>query len=106
MLAGLLNEVIKVENPIVVENEYGANHIEWNTFIERTKAEVTYNNGNRLNQNNEIVFSYQVIFTVRVYHQITENMRIVWKNKKYRILSIEESKKKQKLVIKTELINE
>nr|DAT69136.1 MAG TPA: hypothetical protein [Caudoviricetes sp.] len=33
-------------------------------------------------------------------------MRIIWKNKKYRILSLEENKHLQSLTIKAELINE
>lgn len=106
MRAGLLRETIGIEKPTVVQNDFGANHIEWTTFIKKTRAQVTYSNGNRVNENNEIVFSYEVIFTVRVYHQINENMRIIWKNKKYRILSIEESLEKQNLTIRTELINE
>lgn len=106
MRAGLLRDTIKVEKPTVVQDDFGANHIEWTTFIEKTRAQVTYSNGNRANQNNEIVYSYEVIFTVRAYHQITENMRIIWKSKKYRILSIEESLEKQNLTIRTELINE
>jgi len=44
--------------------------------------------------NNEVIWSYQVNFTIRVYHQVNEKMRIIWKGKKYRILSIEEDKDK------------
>lgn len=106
MRAGRLTEVISVEKPTQWQNEYGATSIEWETFIGRTRAEVTYSNGNRRNENNEIIFAYEVIFTVRIYHQIDERMRIIWKNKKYRILSIEENKELQSLTIKTELINE
>lgn len=106
MRAGLLNEVIKVEKPVTTTNEYGANYIQWETFIGRTKAQVTYSSGNRLNENNEIIFAYEVVFTVRIYHQIDERMRIIWKNRKYRILSIEENRKLQSLTIKGELINE
>ena len=106
MRAGLLNQVISVKQPVTVQNGFGANDIEWTTFIEKTRAQVTYSNGNRANENNEIVFAYEVIFTVRVYHQINERMRIIWKNKQYRILSIEESRDKQNLTIRTELINE
>ena len=106
MRAGLLNEVIKVEQPVTTTNEYGANYIQWETFIGRTKAQVTYSSGNRLNENNEIIFAYEVVFTVRIYHQIDERMRIIWKNRKYRILSIEENRKLQSLTIKGGLINE
>ncbi len=106
MRAGLLTEVITVEKPTVENNEYGATPIKWITHIGKTKAQVTYTSGNRSNENNEIIFAYEVVFTVRIYHQIDERMRIIWKNKKYRILSIEENKQLQSLTIKTELINE
>lgn len=106
MRAGRLTEVISVEQPIQNQNEYGATALEWKPFICKTKAEVTYSSGNRRNENNEIIFAYEVVFTVRIYHHINERMRIIWKNKKYRILSIQENKELQSLTIKTELINE
>lgn len=107
MRAGLLNEVIKVEKQVVDRGDYGeSDYTEWETFIEKTKAQVTYGSGNRELINNEIFFSQDVTFTVRIYHQIKEDMRIIWKNKKYRILSLEENKPQQSLTIKTELINE
>lgn len=106
MRAGRLTEIISVEKPTQWSNEYGATSIQWENFIGKTRAEVTYSNGNRRNENNEIIFAYEVTFTVRIYHQINERMRIIWKNKKYRILSIEENKELQSLTIKTELINE
>ena len=106
MRAGLLSEVISVEKPVTITDEFGANYTKWETFIRKTKAQVTYTSGNRLNENNEIIFAYEVVFTVRIYHQIDERMRIIWKNIKYRILSLEENKHLQTLTIKAELINE
>ena len=79
--------------------------MEWSKLID-TRAFVNYTSGNRMTANNEVVWSHQVNFTIRVYHQVNEKMRIIWKGKKYRILSIEEDKDKQKLTIRTELINE
>lgn len=108
MQAGLLNEIISVEQPIVSRSdEYSSKSlIKWQNFIKQTKANVTYTSGNRVNENNEIIFAYEVVFKVRIYHQIDERMRIIWKNKKYRILSIEPNKKLQILTIKAELIND
>ncbi|MCM1440422.1 MAG: head-tail adaptor protein [Roseburia sp.] len=91
---------------MVVTDDYGADKTNWIPFINKTRARVTYSSGNRANENNEVVFNYEVIFTVRIYHQIKEQMRIIWKNRKYRILSIEENTEQQQLTIKTELINE
>jgi len=61
-------------------------------MIINTRAKVSYSSGNRANENNEIVFAYEVLFTMRIYHQISERMRIIWKNREYRILSIERNK--------------
>lgn len=106
MRAGLLTEVVTVEQPIIVTDDYGANSIQWKPMIINTRAKVSYSSGNRANENNEIVFAYEVLFTMRIYHQIDERMRIIWKNRKYRILSIERNREQQHLIIKTELINE
>lgn len=106
MRAGLLNSVISVEKPEVVSDEFGANSLKWVQHIPKTRAKVTYSSGSRVNENNEIIFAYEVIFTVRIYHQIDERMRIRWEGKNYRILSIEEDRQLQQLNIKTELINE
>ena len=103
--AGLLTEIIKIQKPTVAVDGYGANDVKWNDYIE-TRANVTYQSGNRVNDNNEVTFAYQVSFTVRLYHDIDERMRIIYRNKKYRILSIELSKQIQKLTIRAELINE
>lgn len=103
--AGLLTECIKIQKPTVAVDGYGANDVKWIDYI-FTRANVTYQNGNRVNDTNEITFAYQVSFTVRLYHDIDERMRIIYKDKKYRILSIEESKQIQKLTIRAELINE
>lgn len=106
MKAGLLNSIIAIEKPEVVSDEFGANILKWVNHIDRTRAKVTYSNGTRANENNEIIFTYEVIFTVRHYHSLTERMRILWEGRKYRILSIEKNKALQQQVIKTELINE
>ena len=106
MRAGLLNSVIAVDKPTVVADDFGANSLNWEQHISSTRAKVTYSSGTRANENNEIIFAYEVIFTVRIYHQINERMRIIWEGRKYRILSIEENKELQQLTIKTELINE
>jgi hypothetical protein len=43
-----------------------------------TRAGVTYSNGNRANENNEIVYTYTVVLKIRYYHKVTEFMRITW----------------------------
>lgn len=105
MQAGLLKHIITFEQPVVIEDDYGANSVEWQ-FYKTTRASVKEESGNRANENNEIVFNYNVKFTVRHFHNLSENMRIIWKNRKYRILNIFPDDNIQRIEITTELINE
>lgn len=105
MRAGLLRECIKIQKPVVATDGYGANDVEWQDYI-FTRAYITYSEGNRINDNNEVTFAYIVNFDIRIYHDINERMRVIYNGKKYRILSIQQHKDIQKLSIKTELINE
>lgn len=105
MNAGRLNEVITIERPQIKVNEFGANKFEYNPLI-KTRADVSYEGGARTIENDEVIFSYNKVFTIRYYHQIDEKDRIIWNNKKWRILSIEPDKSKQLITIRTELINE
>lgn len=105
MQAGLLTERIIIEKPITQQNGFGANAIKWTEFV-TTRAGVTYSNGNRANENNEIVYIYTVVFKIRYYHKVTEFMRITWNDQKYRILSIQADKHKLYKLINAELIND
>lgn len=91
MRAGLLNRIISIEQPSVGREEYGATTRNWEHLC-KTRSKVTYSSGSRLNENNEIVFAYEVIFTIRIYHKVNERMRIKYNGRYYRILSIEENK--------------
>nr|WP_320037822.1 phage head closure protein [uncultured Bacteroides sp.] len=71
-----------------------------------TRAQVTTNSGNRQNQNNEIIHTYNVTFIVRLYHDIEESDRVIYNGKKYRIISINKELYKQSINIIGELINE
>lgn len=105
MNGGRLQELITVQRPTITKDDYGANVIVWKDII-HTRADVQYDNGGRATENGEIVFNYTKVFTMRIYHKVDEKDRIVWNEKKFRILSIEPSKEQQKLTIRTELINE
>lgn len=105
MESGRLNEIITVERPIIDQDGYGGNDVVWNEVI-KTRADVQFSSGNRATENNEIVFNYNKIFTVRYYHKIDEKDRVIWNGKKYRILNLNYDRDKQYLQITTELINE
>lgn len=107
MRSGLLTEHIDIKQSINDKSEYGSTEQSWRTII-KTRAKVTWTSGNKSIENDEIVSNYDIEFTIRIYHydKINENMIIVWRGKKYRILSIFPDKGLQQLTIHTELINE
>lgn len=105
MNAGRLTEVISIERPSIAQNDFVANSIQWQKHIQ-TRADVTFESGTRATENNEVIFSYNKVFTIRYYHDIDEKDRIIWNGKKWRILSLEPDKTKQLITIRTELINE
>lgn len=106
MRAGELNELITVQNIEITKDQYGSEGKNWKDFYTNVRATVTHNSGNRNVSNNEVVFNYNVLFTIRLFYNIDEKMRILHDGKKYRITSIVKSKKTQSITIITELINE
>lgn len=106
MNAGLLNEYITIEKLEIENNEdFGSQESAYTDYL-ITKARVIYNTGNKTNDNNEVFFTSSVTFEIRLYNEVDESMRISFKDKKYRILSIIPDKHTQKLIIQTELIND
>lgn len=105
MIAGRLNEVVKIFDAVETVNEYGERSIE---YVERytTRAKVEFNTGNRGRETEEIVFSYFKTFNLRSYVPISETSLIEWQGKRYRILTIEARREYNDLLINTELINE
>ncbi len=71
-----------------------------------TRAMIDRREGNRIVENNEIVYTHNKTFIVRIYHELKDNYIIEWNNKFYRIMNIEEDRSKQWKTIQTELIND
>mgnify|MGYP003751619449 CR=1 FL=1 len=106
MRTGLLKDKIDIYRSITDTNEFGE-QIQNYVCIFSTRSRIINNNGSRENSNGEIFYSYTKIFEVWKYVDIVENTDyILYKNKKYRILSIEENDEQNKKIINTELINE
>lgn len=105
MRAGELNEKITFQKPKDIKNKYGATEQVFEDY-KTVKASVSRNNGNRAITNNEIVYKYNIVFTIRIIYNIDEAMRVLFDGKMYRICSIIPSKKTQSKTIITELINE
>lgn len=106
MLAGRLNEIITVEELKVIKNEYGEEQTTHYIKKFNTRAEVKYNNGQRITDNNELFFAYDLTFTIRYYHNISELDRVIWRGYKYRILSVERNRMYQLINLRCQLINE
>lgn len=105
MRAGLLNEPIVVERQHIHRNEYGEEQSVWECHIS-TRAAVDWKGGTNTFENDERVFTRSLTFIVRIYHDIRNDDRIIWKAEKYRILHIEPRKKEQRQIVVCELINE
>ena len=92
MRAGLLTETILLQESVPVKNEFGATSMEWVDYLQ-TRANIKFT-------------SYTLTFTIRYYHKVNEQMRIIYQDKKYRILAINSDRTKQSTEIIGELINE
>lgn len=107
MQAGRLNEIISVERLVTSDSKYGDQKTEkYVEHLPKIRASVKYENGGRIDDNNELFFANHTIFCVRIYQDIRNLDRIKWRGEDYRILNIERQKEIQQLVIKTELINQ
>ena len=105
MRCGLLNDKIGIYRPVTSQNEFGEIVQEYKPWY-CTRSRVVSNGGSRELMNNEILYQYRKIFEVHQYVDVKETDIIHWKDKRYRILSIEFDRTQMKKVIITELIDE
>lgn len=105
MNAGTLNEIIQLYRCVTYINEY-SERTETLELKYTTRANVSWDSGNRSDSNDEIHYIYMKTFRVRSYVPVVETDTIVWQNTKYRILSIEHRRESNEIIIKAEIINE
>lgn len=105
MRCGLLKDKIDIYRPISNQNEFGEMVQEYRPWY-CTRARAVSNGGSRELINNEIFYPYRKIFEVHQYVDVNEMDLIYWKDKRYRILSIDLDRSQMKKVIMTELIDE
>ena len=106
MRTGLLRDVISIYRTEIRLDEFGGttNHYR---LLTTTRANVGFKTGTREVVCDELVYTYQVTFEVWQYVNIQEHTDyIMYKDKKYRVLSVIPVPAQQKKVIETELINE
>ena len=106
MQAGILNQKVDFYRLIVDKDDFGHESYTYEKTFS-TKACITYNNGNRLIENQEIFFDNTLTFKVRSYCPVQDTDRIKYRDKYYRILSVnnEYNKHNQKIII-AELVNQ
>lgn len=105
MRCGLLKDKIDIYRPITSQNEFGEMIQEYKPWY-CTRSRVISNGGSRAITNNEEFYPYRKVFEIHQYVDVKETDIIHWKDKKYRILSIDLDRTQMKKVIMTELIDE
>lgn len=106
MIAGLLDNVVVFQKQIKETDPYGHEKLRYVDAFQ-TRANVKWNGGDRVISNDEIVYDNTLTFQVRSYCPIKSTMIILYKNKKYRIITVnKEDKLYDKIDIIAEEINE
>lgn len=105
MKAGNLKEEIEIWKYDVTTTEYGDTNKVWTKYY-TTRANVRYDSGNRVNQNNEVFYPSTRTFIVRYYVPVKEPMRIKYDGKFWQIESIAPDKYYNDKVIIATMINE
>lgn len=105
MQAGLLREWVTLESDEITRDQFGSTTHVWKTFA-RKRARVQFKGGDKVEANGDTFFTAIITVTIRYQNGINRNMRLLWGNEKYRILSADRDKMQGTLVMKCELINE
>ena len=104
MRAGILTEKIQVLRLQQGTNDFGE---QFDLYVPccTTRAEVTPINGGRTDDNFEVFYAHTYKFVIRRYVKVDDFDRIMWKDKQYRILNIDEDRVMNNKTITAELIN-
>lgn len=105
MVAGRYNERIEILKAHSEKTAVGSTTIEWLPEV-TTRANVVYNNGNRTIAEGEVFWPISKTFIVRSYVPVTEQDRILFQDKQYRILSVDKRRDYNDIEIHSELVNE
>lgn len=105
MILGNLRFSIQVISKTVTKDEFGAETVTWSNSI-KLRADKKFAGGDKTVDNKEVFNSHRIIFTTLYRTAISEDDRIIFKDKTYLINSISEIGFKEGLQIDTELIND
>ena len=103
MWAGKANEVVEIWDIITERNEFGEDVMNM-TKTYTTRAQVIYSGGSRTNINSDMVIPYNKRFIMRKYVPVTDTSWVKWKDRFYRVTSIEESRDYQEKTVDTQLV--
>lgn len=87
MEGGLLKDTIMFQRQYIALDEYGHEVITYKDAFP-TRANVKWNNGDRIVSNDEIVYDNSLTFTVRRYCPVEPTMIIKYNDKRFRIITI------------------
>lgn len=104
MIAGILTEQIQILKLQQETNDFGE---QFDLYVPccTTRANVTPLSGGRTDENHEIFYAHIYKFIVRRYVKVDDFDRILWKDKQYRILNIDDDRVYNQKIINAELIN-
>jgi len=105
MRAGLLNQVITLLKPLKERDELGSEVITWEKFKD-IKASISYSASDKSVVNDEIVANNFITCTVRIYQEITLDMRVESHGILYNVESVYPDYSKQIKVIQLTEVNE
>lgn len=104
--AGMLTEIIVIEQECYTEDGFGAKKSTWKP-VKTIRANRKFQSGTIKEDHSEMINDYRITFTVRSYHNIDDQKsRIRYRDKTYRILSINYERLQQTTTIETEYWNE
>lgn len=105
MRAGKLDRRIVIQSKSVVKNSYGEGVNTWSTFL-TVWSRAVQKDGREETDNNNRGTQRRVDFRVRYNDTITNEMRIIWESKYYKIEDIKELGREDGLQIITSLLNQ
>lgn len=105
MRAGLMRDIVVFEKPVLNETDFSSSE---HTYCEafKTHARVVHSSGRRTVEADRIVNPFTVKIMIRIYHEVSRDMIIVYNRERYQILDINPDRANNCKVITAEVINE
>lgn len=95
-----LKDRIDIYGLVITETPSGFTNRSWVKKYS-TRARVNYSSGNRTIENDEIFFTVDREFIMRHYVPIVDTDIILWKDEKWRVLSIDHNREYHNIVVRT-----